>query len=56
MVTVFLAKADQGQTWSHATAAAKAAADKKKAASAPSPDMSKVRLFTYFLNLKFHSM
>jgi len=41
MVTVFLAKADQGQTWSHATAAAKAAADKKKAASAPSPDMSK---------------
>lgn len=40
MVTVLLAKADQGKTWSHATAAAKAQADKKKATSAPAPDMA----------------
>jgi len=39
MVTVLLAKADQGKTWSHATAAAKAQADKKKAATAPAPEM-----------------
>lgn len=43
MVTVFLAKSDEGKKWSHATAAAKAQADKKNAAMKPSEssDMSK---------------
>ena len=43
MVTVFLAKSDEGKKWSHATAAAKAQADKKNAAMKPSDssDMSK---------------
>jgi len=44
MVTVFLAKADEGKSWSHATAAAKAQADKKSASMAKmtdSPDTSK---------------
>jgi len=40
MVTVFLAKADEGKSWSHATAAAKAQADKKNASMAKMSDTS----------------